>query len=688
MVILSHRARRWRIDSARVCRAGISEESASLVPMIQLNKINKVYRTGDVEVQALRDVSLTIEPGEFVAVTGPSGSGKSTLLHILGFLDRPDAGLYQFASRETTALTDDTLAKVRNRFVGFIFQQFHLLPRLSVLENVQLPLIYTQENHPSTASLDKIKQLGLLSRLSHRAYQLSGGEQQRAAIARCLVNNPLLILADEPTGNLDTKNKEVIISIFKELHRQGKTLILVTHESDVARGAQRIIQMCDGLIISDEVVAQNRQRASLYFSKQEIEQSLLPGKIGLAQWKTILLSHLKEAGDAIFSRKMRSILSMLGILISTTAMIAILALGAGARANITEKMASLGSNLVVIRSGVRSLGGVALEAGSVTRLTPQDAEAIAQLAQVKNVTPYVRGRAQVVYGPKNWNTLVQGTAVSYPVMRNALPVSGRFFTAGELQSRQKVVILGSIVAEELFGERNPIGEMIKIDRKPFQVIGVLPEKGMVPWSPTDDSVMIPITTAMYRVLGKDYIDDIDVELKDAALTGEAKAAIRDLLLRRHRLDPTNEEAFQLRDLTEIQKTMVETNRTMTLLLSSIAVISLVVGGIGIMNIMLVSVTERIREIGLRKAMGARRRDILIQFLIEAMVITFLGGIIGIILGVFIVLSLGTILGWLTKVTVFAVFLTTVFSIVVGVISGLWPAYQASRLNPVDALRYE
>jgi len=653
--------------------------------MIEVKNISKTYKTGKIGVRALRNVSLKIASGEFVAIIGPSGSGKSTLLHILGFLDRPDSGSYYLGKKEISKLTDDELAILRNRLAGFVFQQFHLLPRITALENAQLPLIYAGKRQLKDKAHDLIKEVGLAHREAHRSNELSGGEQQRVAIARSLVNDPLIILADEPTGNLDTKSEEEIVSILKRLNEKGKTVIMVTHEKEIAQNAKRIISMRDGEIISDEKIGAESETSSI---PKDISPNDALSQSHLAQGRAEFIDHLRQGLYAIKSHKMRSFLSMLGILIGVAAVIAMLALGEGAKESISQRLASLGSNLLMVRPGSHRFHGVSLESGAVTRFTIQDTDAIAKLPQVKNVSPLVRGRAQIVYGNKNWNTQVEGTGANYAAMRASVPAVGRFFTEEELRVRQKVVLLGTTVARELFGDINPTGARIKINRINFQVIGVLPEKGAAGWRDQDDVAVIPVTTVMYRLLGKEYLDSIDVEVREANLMEKAQKSISELIIKRHRLSKDNEDAFQIRNMAEIQETIESTARTMTSLLGSIAAISLLVGGIGIMNIMLVSVTERTREIGLRKAVGARRMDIMTQFLIESIVLTFLGGIAGIVFGWCIAWLLAYFAGWATKVSTLSIVLATTFSIGVGIGFGLWPARQAAKLDPIEALRYE
>ncbi len=656
--------------------------------MIRLKDISKTYTLGEegASVRALRGVSLNVDPGEFVAIMGPSGSGKSTLMHVMGFLDRPDSGSYQFAGREVSHLGDDDLACLRNHVAGFIFQQFHLLPRITALENAELPLIYAGKRHLKERALERIKEVGLAQRADHQPNELSGGEQQRIAIARSLVNDPVLLFADEPTGNLDSKNKDEIMKILEELNRKGKTIVMVTHEKEIAERAKRVLVMRDGKIVSDEILVKTKAEASV-FDPSTIDKALSDTRPGSTP-RAELEDHVRQAVGAILSHKLRSVLSMLGILIGVAAVIAMLALGEGAKESIAQRLASLGSNLIMVRPGSPRLRGVALEAGAATRFTLQDAEAIAKLPEVKRVSPAVRGQGQTVYGGKNWVTQVQGVGIDYAQMRASAPTIGRFFDENDLRSRQKVAVIGATVARELYGAANPVGTNLKINRINFTVIGILPLKGSSAWHDEDDLVVIPITTAMNRVLGKDFVDSIDVEANGPKIMTEAQESIRKLIIKRHRLTKENEESFEIRNMAEIQETLASTTRTMTMLLGSIAAISLLVGGIGIMNIMLVSVTERTREIGLRKAIGARKADIVTQFLIESVVMTFSGGMMGVLLGCGIAFTISNLAGWATKVSLFSVLLATLFSAGVGILFGLWPARQAANLDPIRALRYE
>jgi macrolide transport system ATP-binding/permease protein len=653
--------------------------------MIELKNISKTYDTGKVKVHALRSVNLTIREGEFVAIMGASGSGKSTLLSILGFLDKPSDGSYRFMGRDVTDYSDDELSALRNRVAGFVFQQFHLLPRMTALGNTELPLIYAGKRHLKENARARIADVGLAERADHFPAEMSGGEQQRVAIARSMVNDPVVVFADEPTGNLDSASEAEIMGILAGLNARGKTVIMVTHDDEVAHYAKRVIRFRDGEVVSDTMRTPKRRAPE---GSPAAPARLLtdgPQKL-LAQAE--FFDYLKQAVDSIRAHKLRSLLSMLGILIGVAAVISMLALGEGASESISKSLSSLGSNLLTVMPGAHRMGGVSLESGAVTRFTLQDAKAMAQIPEVKRVSPSIRGRAQLVAAGNNWNSQVEGEGTDYEAMRAATPVIGRFFTEEELRSRKKVALVGSTVVKNLFNGADPVGQTIKVNRINFTVIGVLPPRGASFFRDQDDIVIVPVTTAMYRVLGKEYVDSIDVEVRDGIDMDTATDALRDHIVKARRLTAETEESFQIRDMTQLRDALSSTTKTMSMLLGVVAAISLMVGGIGIMNIMLVSVRERTREIGLRKAIGARRQDILVQFLIESGLMSLSGGIAGIVTGVVISALIAMMAGWAVKVTVFSVVLSTAFSMIVGIGFGFWPAVLASRLHPIEALRYE
>ena len=648
--------------------------------MIEINNIQKRYKMGDTVVHALRGVSLTIEQGDFVAIMGPSGSGKSTLMHVLGLLDVPDGGSYKLVGQEVSSLSEAELAIMRRKVLGFIFQQFNLLPRMDATENVMLPLLYSEGKLNEQRAVHLLEQVGLGSRADHKPNELSGGQQQRVAIARSLVNKPRIIFADEPTGNLDSVSEKEIMANLKELNSQGITVVLVTHEEEIGRQAKRLIRMRDGQVQSDE------RLEALNPNNKNLDDSSKHSKAGFAFLD--LIEHTRQALKALAANKVRTVLSMLGILIGVAAVVAMLALGKGAQQAIEDQMASLGSNMLTLRTGsVRGPGGVMTEAPS--QLEIEDEKALLSIPGVKYASAQVYGRVQVAFENKNWNTMIQGVSSDYEHMRASEPEIGRFFTEREDQVRAKVAVIGLTVVDELFGGKNPLGKSIRINRVMYEIIGVLPEKGSTSWRDMDDIVLIPLRTAMFRVLGQKYVDSINIEVTKAELSDQVEKAAIALMNDRHRVpEKQQESAFRVRNLAEIQDAMTASTKIMTVLLAAIASISLLVGGIGIMNIMLVSVTERTKEIGLRKAVGATPSDILFQFLVESVAVSLIGGMLGVALAWLITIVLESFSGWSTVISTSSVLLAVIFSSGVGMLFGIYPARKAAKLPPMAALRYE
>jgi macrolide transport system ATP-binding/permease protein len=652
--------------------------------MIRVENLRKTYQMGDVEVRALDGVSLTVEQGEYVAIIGASGSGKSTLMHILGLLDIPDGGTFEIDGTDVTQFSDTELASFRNRVMGFVFQQFNLLKRTSALENVGLPLIYARNGKKSDTARSMLELVGLGDRMSHHTNELSGGQQQRVAIARALVNKPSIIFADEPTGNLDSKSAKEIMGVVSELHAQGLTIILVTHDSNVASHAHRIIEIQDGKILAD---FQNPDAPAVPSIEKLEEPETAAHGFGFHSIREGL-TLVKQSIRSLLANKVRTALSTLGIMIGVAAVIATVAIGNGTKAAVEAQMSRLGSNLLMLYPQRRSKGGVSQGSGSASRLSTADARAIREeVAHVTRVSSTADGNAQLKAGNLNWSCRIQGVDVDYETMRSYEPQIGRFFTQEEVNARARVAILGLTPVRELFGGANPIGRQIKINRQTFTVIGVLPEKGSSGYRDNDDTAFIPVSTAMRRLFGKKYVDRIEIQIDEADNMDRAQTDILTLVAQRHRTG-TAENPFEIRNLAEIQDMVSETSNIMSLLLSSIASIALVVGGIGIMNIMLVSVTERTREIGLRKALGARRMDIMLQFLIEALIISFFGGCLGIALGTGASILTERFAGMEVLITQDSVYMAFGFSALIGIVFGIWPARKAALLNPIDALRYE
>ncbi len=645
--------------------------------MLEVKNLVKTYSSGDVAFRALDDVSLKIEEGEFVAIMGPSGSGKSTLLHILGFLDSPDSGAYLFNGQDTSKFSDTQYAALRKNYIGFVFQQFHLLPRTTSINNVSLPLIYSGRKDLKDRPAKMLTDVGLGTKFYNMPNELSGGERQRVAIARSLVNDPEVIMADEPTGNLDSKSETEIMNILLDLNKKGKTVIMVTHEESLGLQAKRVVRLKDGKIISD-----TRKATTSPIKKSPPLPSLPLNDNHDVPQTAQFIDYIRQSFQMIFSNKVRSFLSMLGIMIGVATVVAMLALGAGAKKSISDSLNQMGTNMLSIQPDHRN------ESGVQVTFTLKDMTDILTIPYVKRVAPLVNGSVMLIVGNKNLSSRVQGTTPDEAGMRNSMPTYGRMFTIEESQSRSKVAVIGSTVASELFGSEDPVGKSIKINRINFLIIGVLPVLGGNSFQDRDNVVMIPVNTAMYRLFGKTSYDSLDIEISQTDQVSEAQDQVSQMIIKKHGLTPEQENAFRIMNMAELQDTVKKTANSLTFLLSFIASLSLLVGGIGIMNIMLVSVTERTREIGIRKAIGARKRDVMMQFITEAIIMTFSGGLMGIIFGVSIAFILSKLANWVIVVTPSAVFLSTAFSVSIGLIFGILPAKKAANLNTIDALRYE
>ena len=654
-------------------------------PIIEIENITKVYDLGEQKIQALNGVSLRIFPGEVVALMGPSGSGKSTLMNILGCLDQPTTGHYRLLGKEVARLSQDEMAFLRNHEIGFVFQNYNLLARTSALENVELPMLYN--GVPSQLRQVKAKEMldlvGVGDREEHQPTQLSGGQQQRVAIARALLNGPRIILADEPTGNLDTKTGAEIIELFKELNQEkGITLVLVTHDPDVASHSHRIIRFKDGLIEGEEKGAESPLVSIPEVSKESPTEERSFG--------SDILANIWIALKAVRVNKMRSALTMLGVIIGVAAVIAMVAIGQGTKLKIAKQMERLGSNRLTVRAGRVTRGGRRAGSETITTMTLADAKAIlAEVPGVRTVAPRVRGAAQVVYGNRNWLPAFSGVTPDYISVR-AWPIeTGRNFTEEDMVLNRKVCLLGKTVAKELFGGQYPIGQIVRIKHIPFEVIGILSERGSSSrGTDLDDIVMVPLRTAQRKLLGIRHIQRIEVSAESKEATFQVQKDIAELLRRRHKITGAKPDDFRIRNRTEIILAANEATNPLSYLLAGVASVALIVGGIGIMNIMLVSVTERTREIGVRLAVGARRRDIRRQFLTEAMVLSLLGGAMGIIVGVGASYALSQFGGWETLISPGSILLACGVSAAIGVFFGFHPAAQAAKLNPIEALRYE
>jgi macrolide transport system ATP-binding/permease protein len=653
--------------------------------MIVLEKVSKTYQMGETTVNALRGVSLRIERGEFVSLVGASGSGKSTLLHMIGLLDRPDSGTLAIGGKDTAQLPDDEISKLRSETIGFVFQQFHLLKRMTAFDNVELPLIYAKGDRPSASPNGLLERVGLGNRSHHKPNVLSGGQQQRVAIARSLVRRPLVVLADEPTGNLDSHSGAEIMALLRELHAEGLTVVLVTHEPSIAAAADRTIRVHDGQIIEDIRKPSVRTSPAVMAITAVPELRMSPQ----LHWNLVMLN-FQQAARGLWANKLRTCLSALGIIIGVAAVIVMLAMGHAAQDSVQRQIAMLGSNRLVITPNAQNTGGVHQQAGAVSRLTLLEATGIdGRVPTVSAVSGNVRGMVQAVYGHNNVSTNLYGTMPGYEDIYAATPTYGRFFTLEECRLRSRVAVLGTTVLSGLFGRDNPVGKTIEINHVPFTVIGVLPPKGSdTSGNDNDDRIIVPLQTAMYRVLGRKYVDWIDTSASGANVIDSTENQLQDLTDEWPHIPGVTSNSYRVFNMAAVTQALSAVTTTLSIMLASVAAISLVVGGIGIMNIMLVSVTERTREIGLRKALGARRRDIQAQFLIESVTLCLGGGFLGIALGWLVSLFIGYMQGVWMNPTFLSIALSCGFSVAVGIGFGYWPAVLASRLDPIEALRYE
>src|SRR5690554_5254170 len=641
-------------------------------PLIELRGINKIYNSGELAVQVLHDVSLEIHRGEFVAIIGSSGSGKSTLMNILGCLDRPSSGEYLFAGRKVSELDRDQLASLRREAFGFVFQSYNLIPSANAVENVEIPAIYAgrpaAERHERARAL--LQRLGLGERLGNRPNQLSGGQQQRVSIARALMNDAEVILADEPTGALDSQSGKEVLALLKELSAQNKTVIIITHDREVASHADRLIEIRDGHILSDSGVVTGRGGTG---KPLVIDQP--PAGMALADTAEAVRMALRALRSNLF----RTVLTLLGIVIGVASVVAMLAVGNGARQDVVERISDMGTNLLIVRPGAPNTRRSA--DGSTNTLTAEDAEVAATIDNVVAAVPEVETRATVRAGNTDAQTSITGTTADYVTAKSWPLERGVFLNDDDNRRYAAVAVIGRTVAGNLFPGQDPLGQYLLIRNVPFLIIGVMQEKGATPWGQDqDDVVIVPLNTANNRLIGSRHLSSISVLIDDLRLSDATQEAVRQAILANH----AGVEDFQIRNMASLLESVASTQNTFTVLLGSIAAISLLVGGIGVMNIMLVNVSERTREIGIRMATGARTRNILQQFIVEAVVVSAIGGAIGVVSGLGFA-SLLQYFGTPIQFTPGPVLLAFGCAFATGLIYGFMPAHKAAHLDPVVAL---
>ncbi|KVM67348.1 macrolide transporter [Burkholderia ubonensis] len=673
-------------------------------PLLQLTGVTRRFPAGDRDVVVLRNVSLSIDAGEIVAIVGASGSGKSTLMNILGCLDHPSAGSYTVGGRETRTLDGDELAQLRRERFGFIFQRYHLLPHLSAVANLEMPAIYAgsapAERRARAQRL--LARLGLADREDHRPSQLSGGQQQRVSIARALMNGGEVILADEPTGALDSKSGDEVIRILRELNALGHTVIIVTHDEHVARHARRIVEIHDGEIVADRsnphyaaaaetaaepdtawhatpvLLAHAGAAPALAADAGQPARPARPAR-RLSAGAGRFAEAFRMAWRALVSHRLRTALTMLGIIIGITSVVSIVAIGEGAKRYMLDEIGSIGTNTINLYPG---LDWGDSRADAIQTLVPADVAALAEQPYIDSATPETSRTQLLRYRNVDVNALVSGIGERFFQVRGMKLALGVAFGADEVRRQAQVVVIDQNTRRKLFGARpNPLGEVILIGNLPCVVIGVVADKKSAFGDVKSLNAWVPYTTASGRLFGQQHLDSITVRVRAGQPSQAAERSLTKLITQRH-----GRKDFFTYNMDSVVKTVESTGRSLTLLLSLIAVISLVVGGIGVMNIMLVSVTERTREIGIRMAVGARQTDILQQFLVEAVLVCLLGGAVGIALsfGVGVLFSM-FVDQWQMVFSAGAIVTAFLCSTLTGVVFGFMPARNASRLDPIDAL---
>ncbi|WP_232310881.1 MacB family efflux pump subunit [Herbaspirillum autotrophicum] len=650
-------------------------QALSAVPLIELQDIRKRYGglDGAPAVEVLRGVTLSIAAGEFVAIVGASGSGKSTLMHLLGCLDRPSGGTYRFNGHDVAGLDADALAWLRREAFGFVFQGYHLIPSESARENVEVPAIYAgmpeAERRARSAAL--LQRLGLGERLGYRPAQLSGGQQQRVSIARALMNGGRIILADEPTGALDSKSGAEVMALLHELADAGHTIILITHDRKVAQQARRVIEILDGQIVADSGSA---AAPVSNLPPLDLQQAGRDG--GASAWDD-LREASRTAWRVMWINRFRTGLTLLGIIIGVASVIVMLAVGTGSQQRVMAEMEIFGARTMYISPMPQS------SRARSGKLTLDDIDVIRQVPNVTVAMPYIEGQVMVRRGNIDHQTEGGGATTDFPAALNWSVSHGILFDQSDLDSLAKVAVIGTSVRKALFADgSDPIGQDILIDSVPFQVIGILTSKGAGNGEDQDERVIVPLTTAAARLYGHTNPNWIAVQIGDAKHANQTAEAISAALEKSRRA-----KDVRIYNHAETVRVQSETESTMTLMLGLIAAISLLVGGIGVMNVMLMTVRERTREIGIRMATGARERDIMRQFLAEAVLVSLVGGIAGVIIGVAIGLLL---MVWNVPVIFSLRAIIGAFSCAVatGLIFGFMPARKAARLDPVIALASE
>ncbi|WP_323877291.1 MacB family efflux pump subunit [Aeromonas hydrophila] len=644
-------------------------------PLIQLKGIERRYQSGEQEVTVLHPLDLTIEAGEMIAIVGASGSGKSTLMNLLGCLDRPSSGQYLFRGQDTATLDALSLARLRCHHFGFIFQRYHLLPHLNAAANVEIPAVYagTPRAERQARSQALLTRLGLSDRSHHTPSQLSGGQQQRVSIARALANGGEVILADEPTGALDSQSGKEVMAILKELHAQGHTIILVTHDMEVASHADRIITLKDGRMQED---------SGCKPAAVPVTPTAAPaGKEGAGHDWDRYREAARMALHAMLAHRMRTFLTMLGIIIGIAAVVSVVALGQGARAKVIDQINAMGTNTIDIFPG-KDWGDE--KAASIQTLNKRDLDALLGQPYLEGASPQIAAPGQLRYRNKTSSGSIVGVGNDFFRVKGMKLTNGRLFDERDIQNRAAVAVVDGKTIESLLGKQDPVGQVVLVGTLPVRIIGVVEEETGFGRSSQSVNVWLPYSAVMSRLISQNHFSQLTIRVKDGVQPALAEQAAIELLTQRHGV-----KDFFTFSSDSIIKSVEKTTATMTLLVSAIAVISLIVGGVGVMNIMLVSVVERTREIGIRIAVGARQSDILQQFLIEAVMVSLLGGMLGVGVSLFIGLLFSLFVESIQMhFSLFSILMAFGCSSLIGILFGYLPARNAARLDPVEALARE
>ena len=661
--------------------------------LLELKDVRRSYQSGATMVEVLHGIDLTVKAGEMVAIIGPSGSGKSTLMNIIGCLDNPSSGSYKVMGQDTLNMAPDELAALRRDFFGFIFQRYHLLGHLCARENAQVPAVYAgvRKHKRDERAKELLGSLGLDERTEYKPSQLSGGQQQRVSIARALMNGGQIILADEPTGALDTKSGQDVMKTLQELNAQGHTVIIVTHDPRIAACARRVIAIEDGSIKSDTINEQIKDiNGDIHKDNSSANTTGVPLSTSLVkkQWSLTWSSYLdrfKEAFimayRAMLSNRMRTLLTMLGIIIGIMAVVSVVALARGASEKIIANIAAMGTNTITIYPGQR-MGDV--RSGRVRSLTPRDLVVLQGQPFVDSVSASVQTNALLRRGAQESNAMAQGVSLDLFRVYGLKVKEGRIFSNQELQDRDQVGVIDDNAAKLFFPTESALGKNIIVGNISVKVIGILAKTDSFVIRGENPNIFMPYTSVMTRLINQNYLSSIVVRIKEGFSTPVAESSIKSLLISRH-----GRQDFFMQSSDTIMKSIESATSTFTIMISAIAVISLVVGGIGVMNIMLVSVTERTREIGIRMAVGARQSDILSQFLIEAVMVCMLGGLLGVILSYIVGQVIMHFVPAITlSYSMFSIIAAVLTSSAIGIAFGFMPARSASKLNPIEALARE